>query len=196
MKNKPRWLIAVLILTALSPAVNGQSVKTWLDGTGSQYCDTARWTQVSGLSTDTIPLSTPDGLLCEATFSKEGIFLFELKCTNPYGEGRDTVRVTVIRTILALDTAKYTPVRVNELKITFIQQPGRIKLYFQSPQSAKLQVAIADALGRMVYKGELSINAGDSQGYLPMPYRTGFYVILIKYKDRIITQKIITTQNF
>ena len=192
MKNPPRWLLgAMLMMTAFSQPVNGQSVKTWLDGSGSDGCDTSHWRQISGFEMETIVLSHPDSIATEATFTRPGMYDFELRCRNEYGEDRDTMRVTVMRNPLGIEDDRILYDRPKNLDITMLQQGSNLRLHFRSPQSTKITVQISDMIGRVVYRGEMSIRAGDSDAVIPLNFRGGVYAIVFISKKERIVRKII-----
>lgn len=191
--NTPRRLLAALILiTIFSPAGYCQSVKTWLDGSGSTGCDTAHWRQISGFEMETIVLSHPDSIATEATFTRQGMYDFELRCRNEYGEDRDTMRVTVMRNPLGIEDDRILYDRPKTLDITMLQQGSNLKLHFRSPQSVRIAVQIQDMMGRVVYRSEIAIRAGDSDATIPLRFRGGVYaVIFISAKDRIVRRILI-----
>lgn len=71
-----------------------QAQTSLLDGSKSLYADKYHWQQISG---QPVTLLTPDSALCIVQdFQVEGVYQFELLCTNAYGRSVDTTMITVV----------------------------------------------------------------------------------------------------
>lgn len=153
---------------------------------------TYHWRQIAGPVTVTIV--QPDSAKTLVTgLDKEGIYDFEFSATNDWGTGKDTCRVTVVGSVLSIDTTHevvITRPEVNKLEVKSFVRDQEIFFQIKSPRVQSLIVQIYDATGRLLAKAVVNVRTGYNYASLPSPRVHGVYYIRVLSYFENVTQKI------
>lgn len=158
----------------------------WLDGSASLRADTFHWRQISGPQ---VTLSQPDSAKCQALNLREGRYEFELTCTNTHGVGKDSVVITVVKGVLALDIdqqpKKPRPGVPAKLEINASTNATDILLQILSPRQQRIDCILYDALGREIARTSMQVRTGVNYARLRKPRMEGvYYLRFLTYFER------------
>lgn len=187
-----KTILSLLTLTLSLSAFAQIDTTIWLDGSASLRADTFRWRQISG---PVITLSQPDSAKCQALNLREGHYEFELTCSNAYGTDKDSIIVTVIKGVLALDIdqepRRPRPGAPSRLEIHVTTSTTEILLQILSPRTQRIDCILYDALGREIARTSMQVRKGTNYARLRKPNVKGIYFLrFITYFERK-TEKVI-----
>lgn len=148
--------------------------------THAQIKFTFGWRQISGPVTVTIV--HPDSASTPVTgLDKEGFYDFEFSACNDFGCGYDTCRVTVIGSVLSLDTTKpyeLSRPEFKEFEVALIDKNSLIYFEIKSPRAQTVKVNIFNTAGQMLATADINVRKGYNYGTLPKPRVHGIYIIV------------------
>lgn len=179
--------IFLLLSLLLCLSANAQIDTTiWLDGSASLRADTFHWRQISGA---TVILSQPDSAKCQALNLREGRYEFELTCSNTNGVDKDSVIITVVKGVLALDIDQQPkrprPGVPAKLEINASTNATEIFLQIISPRQQHIDCILYDALGRAIARTSMQVRTGINYVKLRKPRVKGvYYLRFITYYER------------